>query len=89
MHLINSISSDSDSPAVTVKIASLSYAALQLRNAVSRFVQVSITQDTITELELSCKYFFNCCSLLLGNVTPTVWTVGYAIPRHCKLISMG
>ena len=31
-------------------------------------------------------HFFNACVLLLKSITPTLWTVGYAIPRHLQIL---
>ncbi|CAH3194065.1 unnamed protein product [Porites evermanni] len=43
-------------------------------------VEVSIEQ--VENLKVLCQQFFNANSLLLTDVTPTVWTVGVAIPYH-------
>ena len=45
-----------------------------------------LMQTVLQELKDSCRNYFNACSLLLDKVTPTVWTVGYAIPFHAELL---
>ena len=34
----------------------------------------------------NCKKYFNAHSILLGNIIPTVWTIGYAVPYHTELL---
>jgi hypothetical protein len=40
----------------------------------------------LQELKECCKRYFNAYSILLGNITPTVWTIGYAVPYHTELL---
>ena len=86
MYLLDALACDNDNHLVHLKIAAIGHAALQLRDAVSRYVRVKVDLQVIEEIEVCCKLFFNCCSLMLCDVTPTIWTVGYAIPYHSKLI---
>lgn len=50
----------------------------------SRIIVENVSE--IDQLRKCCLQFFNAVSLLLSDMTPTVWTVGYAIPRHFRLI---
>ena len=50
-----------------------------MRNAVSRFVRVTVDDSVIDEIDAYCKYFVNCCSMMLGQVTPTVWKYGVGL----------
>jgi hypothetical protein len=86
MHLIKAISNDHDSPSDTLHITVLAFVSLQLRNATSRFSRVIINQKILQELKECCKRYFNAYSILLGNITPTVWTIGYAVPYHAELL---
>ena len=86
MYLLDSLACDNDNQLINLRIAAIGFAALQLRNAVSRFVRVRVDEMVIGEVNEYCKCFFDCCSLLLGDVTPTVWTVGYVIPYHYRLL---
>lgn len=85
MSLINIISCDSDPPETKLKTATLAYCGLQLRDAVSLFSRVETKQPEISKLKIACQNFFNANSLLL-KVTPTVWTIGYAIPFHAQIL---
>ena len=67
-------------------VNTFAFVGIQLRNATSRFTRICIDATVLQELKDSCRNYFNACSLLLDKVTPTVWTVGYAIPFHAELL---
>ena len=50
------------------------------------FSRVNVDRDVLVKLRRDCQQFFNAVSLLLSNVTPTVWTIGYAVPQHSELL---
>ena len=54
---------------------SVAFAALQLRDVVSKFSRVETNATICQELKVHCQLFFNTCSLLMKSVDPTVWTV--------------
>ena len=66
------------------KLHALHKAAEKLRDSVSLFSRVRITEEQIVELENSCKEYFNVNALFLQKVNPTVWTIGYVVPLHTK-----
>ena len=66
----------------SLRLMSVAFAALQLRDAVSKFSRVETNAAICQELKVHCQLFFNTCSLLMKSVNPTVWTVRYAIPFH-------
>ena len=66
----------------SLRLMSVAFAALQLRDAVSKFSRVETNAAICQELKVHCQLFFNTCSLLMKSVNPTVWSVGYAIPFH-------
>ena len=75
---------ESISKSTKVKLHALAFIALQLRDAVSIYTRVEVERDLVTKLFLKCKNYFNACNMFLGpGVSPTNWTVGYAIPYHC------
>ena len=74
---INSLSKGS-----VVKLHSLAFVALKLRDAVSIYSRVEISREQLDSLKVLCQHFFNAHCLLLNGVTPTVWTIGVAIPYH-------
>ena len=85
MLLLDSVSRESDPPETKLKIATLAYCGLQLRDAVSLFSRVEITESMVAKLKIACQNFFNANSLL-PRVSPTVWTIGYAIPYHVQIL---
>ena len=56
-------------------LMSVAFAALQLRDVVSKFSRVETNAAICQELKVHCQLFFNTCSLLMKAVDPTVWTV--------------
>ncbi|CAB3995082.1 Hypothetical predicted protein [Paramuricea clavata] len=50
------------------------------------FLNVDITLAELKQCKKACLYLFNANALLLKSVTPTLWTVGYAIPRHVEIL---
>lgn len=84
--VLHSLSSCSDGQEMQLRIAAIAYCCVQLRDAVSYFSRVNIDQDGIDKCKKACQYFFNANMLLLNKITPTIWTIGYAIPRHVQII---
>ena len=68
-------------------MVTLAFCCIQLLDAVSLFSLIIVENASeIDHLTKCCLRFFNAVSLLLSDVTPIVWTVGYAIPRNFRLI---
>ncbi|CAH3034505.1 unnamed protein product, partial [Porites evermanni] len=65
-----------------LKLHTLSFIGVKLRDAVSIYSRVEVSIEQVENLKVLCQQFFNANSLLLTDVTPTVWTVGVAIPYH-------
>ena len=87
MNVLEALSSDDDDdPLNQLKLATFAYVGLQLRDATSRFNRVKINDNVLSELKEACRKYFNACSLLLGRITPTVWTIGYAVPYHTEVL---
>ena len=82
MYLIHSLKTTTDSHQSNLMLLSLAYCCLKLCDVLSMFSHVNVERGVLVELKCSCQHFFNAVSLLLGNVTPTVWTIGYAVLRH-------
>ena len=59
------------------------YLCLCLRNAVSLFSRVNITDQQVQELEKYCREYYRGYWLFL-SVNPTVWTLGQVVPEHTK-----
>ena len=87
MYLIHSLAMPNESEKNQLRLVTLSFCCLKLHDAVSLFSRIIVADaSVITDLKKCCLQFFNVVSLMLDNVTPTVWTVGYAIPRHFEMI---
>ena len=59
------------------------YICLCLRNAVSLFSRVNITDEQVKQLEGICQEYYRGYWLFL-SVNPTVWTLGHVVPEHTK-----
>ena len=61
---------------------------MQLIEVVSLYSRVHpLDQNYLDCLKNNGQLYFNSVSLFLGSpVSPTVWTIGYAIPYHAQLI---
>ena len=86
MTLIKALSCDEDDPISRLQLCAFAYVGLQLRDSVSRFSRVTIDETVVGELSESCRVYFNASAMFLNNVTPTVWTIGYALPYHVGLL---
>jgi hypothetical protein len=86
MFVLHALSQATDPPETKLKIASIAFCCLQLRDAISYFSRVDITLAELEQCKKACLYLFNANALLLKSVTPTLWTVGYAIPRHIEIL---
>ena len=84
MYLVASLESPTDSARQMFRLHTFAYVSLQLRNAVSLFCRMTITGSQLQELTTYCTNYFRACSLFLGKVTPTVWTIGHVVPVHAK-----
>ncbi len=87
MYLIHSLAMPNESEKNQLRLVILSFCCLKFRDTVSLFSCIIVADaSVVTDLKKCCLQFFNVVSLMLANVTPTVWTVGYAIPRHFEMI---
>ncbi len=59
------------------------YLCLCLRDAVSLFSRVNMTDRQVSDLESFCKSYYrgNC---LYFHVNPTVWSLGNVVPQHTR-----
>lgn len=76
---------DSIKQSTKVKLHALAFVALELREAAAIYSSVQVDRELVQKLFLKCSNYFNANCLFLGNaVSPTGWTVGYAVPYHCN-----
>lgn len=81
MKLINSLSLNDDQSTHIFKLHIFAIIAVNLRDAVSLFSRINITNEEVILLKkVSGKYFRACA--LFASVTPTTWTIGHVVPTH-------
>jgi len=61
----------------------IAYLCLCLRDCVSLFSRVDITDQEVAELRSLCFRYFRA-NVLFFKVNPTVWTVGHVVPVHTE-----
>ena len=61
-----------------LKLHTLSFIGVKF----SIYSRVEVSIEQVENLKVLCQQFFNASNLLLTDNTPTVWTVGVAIPYH-------
>ncbi|XP_044166326.1 uncharacterized protein LOC114964196 [Acropora millepora] len=59
-----------------LKLHTLSFIGVQF----SIYSRVEVSIEQVENLKVLCQQFFNASNLLPTDITPTVWTVGVAIP---------
>ena len=82
MFLIDALESGASSKA-TELLHVHAYLCLCLRNAVSLFSRVNITDEQIQELKQHCTNLYRGYYLFL-QVNPTIWTLGCVVPVHAQ-----
>ena len=85
MFLIACLRNYSDSPETKLRLAAIAYCCLQLRDAISYFSRVNIDQAGI-DSKKACQYFYNANMQIFNNITPTIWTISYAVLRHTQIL---
>ena len=87
MYLISSLDNPVPAPtaSLTLKLHTLAHLGLHLRDAVSLFTRQKLCPDYVSKLEFHCKNVFNSASMFLNNITLTIWTIGYVVPKHAEV----
>ena len=84
MYLVKSLESHADTARQTFRLNVFAFVVLELRNAVSLFCRMTISEDEIKELTSHCTNYFRAYSFFIGMVSPTVWTIGHIVPVHAR-----
>lgn len=83
MRVIKQLRCEDDSRKQRVTVHVYAYIGVRLRDSVSLFSRIEITNEQLLELRLKCQQYFRANALLLPSVvTPTVWTLGHVVPQH-------
>ena len=85
MSLISSVESNAKPGREKTFLHILAYVSLCLRNAVSLFSRLNISDSEVRELCEHCSNYFRANALFF-RVNPTVWTIGYIVPAHTQQI---
>lgn len=73
---------DKLSSASVVKLHTLAFTGVKIRDAAAIYSRVEVRKQQVEDLKNLCQNYFTANHLLLEGVNPTVWTLGYAIPYH-------
>ena len=65
-----------------LKLHSLAFSVLQIRDAAAIYSRVEVRKQQVDNMKTLCQNYFSTNRLLLGGVSPSVWTLGYAITYH-------
>ena len=85
--LIDALGMEDESGPQKIQRFALGKVAQCLRDAGTLFNKVDTNTAEINELRETCTLYFNLLALFFpDNVNLTVWTVGYTIPYHAKLL---
>ena len=81
MYLITASVSSPPSDTELFRACILAYAGMRLRECITLFSQVLITEHELDKLEESCRLYFNVNALFL-KVSLTIWIIGHAVPYY-------
>ncbi|CAH3167592.1 unnamed protein product, partial [Porites evermanni] len=85
MSIVKNLRMDSDQRSHTFQLHVFAHIAINLRDAVSLFSRVSISNEQVLSLQQFCSNYYRTTSLFLTS-TPTTWTIGHIVPSHTKAI---
>ena len=68
MFIIQCLNHAADSP--SLRLAALAFCCVQLRDAISYFSRVEITEHEVKQCQHACQLFYSICALMLKEVTP-------------------
>ena len=85
MSIVKNLRMDSDQRSHTFQSHVFAHIAINLRDAVSLFSRVSISNEQVLSLQQFCSNYYRATSLFLTS-TPTTWTIGHIVPSHTKAI---
>ncbi|KXJ10774.1 hypothetical protein AC249_AIPGENE5510 [Exaiptasia diaphana] len=81
MYLIELLEEGTTGKPYRLRIFGLALICYYLRNAVSLFTRVHITDEQVSDLKQLCSKYLRA-NFVFYSVNPTVWTVGLVVPSH-------
>lgn len=85
MPIIQNLGTASDQQSHKFQLHVFAFKAINLRDALSLFSRVSVSNEQFQRLQQVCSNFFRAAALFLFS-KPTTWTIGHVVPLHAKLI---
>ena len=82
---VKNLRMDPDQRSHTFQLHVFAHIAVNLRDAVSLFSRVSVSNEQVLSLKRFCSNYYRATSLFLTS-TLTTWTTGHIIPSHTKAI---
>ncbi len=84
MYVIDILEGAAKSQQAVLLIHVHAYLCLCLRDAVSLFSRVNITDEQVCNLKSLCTDIYRGYCLYLSNVNPTLWSLGNLVPQHTE-----
>lgn len=84
MFIIDILESAAKSQQTVLLVHIHAYLCLCLRDAVSLFSRVNITDEQVCNLKSLCTDIYRGYCLYLSNVNPTIWSLGNLVPQHTE-----
>lgn len=85
MSIVQNLKMDSDQRSHTLELHMFAFTAINLRDAVSFFSRVSLSNEQLLGLQQFCSNYYRATALFLTS-TPATWTIGHIVPSHAKII---
>ena len=83
--LVSALELEDDQPVHSFALHVFATVAVNLRDSVSIFCRIKVTDEEVMRLTEVARNYFRACALFL-SVSPTTWTIGHVIPVHTKQV---
>lgn len=85
MTLLSALELEDDQPVHNFALHVCATIAVNLRDSVSTFSRIKVTDKEVTSLTGVTRDYFRACALF-SSVSPTTWTIGHCVAAHTKQI---
>ena len=83
MSLISAVESRANPGREVTILHVIAYICLCLRDCVSLFSRLEVTDEQVSELKAICTRYLKANAIFF-HVNPTVWTIGHIVPAHAQ-----